>query len=176
MDQCLADLTRAARSRGMNDTRWAALAGVRKETLSRLRRRKNADYATLAALAAAVGAHMAVRADVPATSLDGLFPGQVDRDCFARLANLAASGNRDPDAWRAAGPAFFMAGLAVALASGYGADRTRLLALAEALHPGASQPEVLAVWLKRSPLRPSDFMPTVDALQRRSARAGPGAA
>jgi len=62
-------------------------------------------------------------------------------------------------AWAAAGPAFFMAGLAVMLASNADADRRGLLALAERLHPGASEVPVFARWLKRSPLRPSRFLP-----------------
>ncbi len=45
------------------------------------------------------------------------------------------------------------------LASISGADRRGLLALAESLHPGATEPTVFAQWLQRSPLRPSRFLP-----------------
>jgi hypothetical protein len=173
MDELLRDLTREARTQGLNDARWAAAAGVRKETLSRLRRRGTGDHATLTALAAAVGARIGVRgAGSAATTADGHFPVAVDRAYAERLGRVAASGNLDPDAWRAEGPGFFVAGLAVALASGRGMDRTRLLALAEALHPGASQPEAFACWLERSPLRPSQFMPAVRAMLSRPPAGG----
>ena len=59
-------------------------------------------------------------------------------------------------AWaRAAGPAYFMGGLAVLLAGVRGADRQRLLELAETIHPGVSTPEVFGAWLAASPLQPS---------------------
>jgi hypothetical protein len=61
------------------------------------------------------------------------------------------------------GPRFFMAGLAVMMASSPGSDRSRLLALAEALHPGMSEPAVFARWLAQGPLRPSRFLPMVQA-------------
>jgi hypothetical protein len=62
-----------------------------------------------------------------------------------------------------------MAGLAVMLAAMSDHDRRGLLALAEQLHPGASEPEVFARWLKRSPVRPSRFLPLVEALSTRAA-------
>jgi hypothetical protein len=52
-----------------------------------------------------------------------------------------------------------MAGVAVMLASNPDADRRALLALAETLHPGATEVPVFARWLQRSPLRPSRFLP-----------------
>ena len=36
---------------------------------------------------------------------------------------------------------------------------TRYLRLAEVLHPGVSTPEVFALWLENSPVRPSRFLP-----------------
>ena len=38
-------------------------------------------------------------------------------------------------------------------------DRRQWLDLAEQLHLGASSPAVFALWLQRSPLRPSRFLP-----------------
>ena len=55
--------------------------------------------------------------------------------------------------------AFFMGGLAVLLAGARGFERGRYLKLAEALHPGVSTPEVFGMWLKRSPVQPSRFLP-----------------
>ena len=55
--------------------------------------------------------------------------------------------------------AIFMGGLAMVLASVRGFDRRRYIELAEALHPGISQPEVFELWLQRSPLRPARFVP-----------------
>jgi hypothetical protein len=55
-----------------------------------------------------------------------------------------------------------MGGLAVLLASIRGADRERLLALAETLHPGVSTPEVFGAWLAASPLQPSRFLPMLE--------------
>ena len=48
------------------------------------------------------------------------------------------------------------------IASVDGFDRPGLLDLAERLHPGASERAVFAHWLKRSPLRPSRFLPMLD--------------
>lgn len=164
MKALLASLTARARANGLSDTRWAAAAGVRKETLSRLRRRETGDFATVARLANAVGTELVARGVTGApTTADGHFPARVERDDEERLLRLVASGSVDPEAWRAEGPPFFMAGLAVALASARGFDRTRLLALAEALHPGASHPEAFALWLERSPVRPSRFIPAARA-------------
>jgi hypothetical protein len=153
-------LTIAARNKGLNDASWASAAGFSKETLSRLRRRSSCDLSTLIALAAAADASLSVTvATQPATTSDGHFPSELSRDYERRLLTLCASRQLDPAAWAAAGPAFFMAGLAVMLASNADADRRGLLALAEVLHPGATEVSVFARWLKRSPLRPSRFLP-----------------
>lgn len=153
-------LTRAARMRKLSDTEWAARAGLRKETLSRLRRRSSCDFATLEALASVVGARIeAVDEDLPECSVDGHFPLHVHREYEERLLDLCASRTLDPRRWTDLGPRFFMAGLAVMLASVPGLERRGLLALAEQLHPGASEPAVFAQWLKRSPIRPSRFLP-----------------
>jgi DNA-binding phage protein len=170
LDDLLAQLTGIARARGLNDSQLAAAAGLPKETLSRLRRRESCDFATLNALAKAVGARLAVLGDAPpGATPDGHFPRRLDRDYEAGLLTLAASGNLDPDTWRAKGPAFFMAGFAVMLAGVSGLERRGFLALAEALHPGSSHPEVFRAWLARSPLRPSRFLPMLRAELRRAA-------
>ncbi len=170
LDQTLAQLTREARRRGLNDARWAAAAGLRKETLSRLRRRSSCDLATLEALAAAVGARLAVASGPPVEAgPDGDFPARIEREYEDRLLALCGSGVTDPTAWRVAGPAFFMAGLAVMLAGTRGFERGRYLALAEALHRGSSRAEVFAEWLARSPVRPSRFLPLARARRGRVA-------
>jgi hypothetical protein len=167
MQTVLSALRREARRRGLNDSGWAAAAGLRKETLSRLRGRATCDFTTLQALARAVGATVTVAPGPPVpTTPDGHFPAVVDREYEAELLALCASGPLDPEEWRGAGPAFFMAGLAVMLAGVRGFDRGRYLALAEALHPGSGAPEVFALWLARSPLRPSRFLPILKARRR----------
>jgi DNA-binding phage protein len=160
LQRLLDSLTVAARKKGLNDTAWASAAGFSKETLSRLRRRSSCDLSTLMALADAAGANLSVTIGAePATTADGHFPRDLSRDYERRLLAFCASRQLDPAAWAAAGPAFFMAGLAVMLASNADADRRGLLTLAEALHPGATEVSVFARWLKRSPLRPSRFLP-----------------
>ncbi len=166
----LAALTEAAHRLGLNDAQWAARAGLPKETLSRLRRRTDCDLATLGALAEAATARLTVApAAVSRATPDGHLPLGIDRDYEARLLGLCSSGSRDPDTWRAHGPAFFVAGLAVMLASSAGQDRPGLLALAESLHPGSTCPEVFQLWLTRSPVRPSRFLPMLRQTLRHAA-------
>jgi hypothetical protein len=156
----LDSLTAAAREKGLNDSAWSSAAGFSKETLSRLRRRSSCDLSTLIALADAAGCRLAITvATESATAPDQHFPRELSRDYERQLLTLCASQKLDSAAWAAAGPAFFMAGLAVMLASNADADRRGLLALAELLHPGATEVAVFARWLKRSPLRPSRFLP-----------------
>lgn len=155
---------------GFTDTQWAARAGIRKETLSRLRGRNSCDFATLQTLARAVGATVSVvDADAPGSTKDGRFPAQFDRLYEEQLIDLCASGDVDPTRWRSHGPAFFMAGLAVMVASDPQFDRRSLLHLAERLHAGSSQVGVFALWLQRSPARPSRFLPMLAAGSRRAA-------
>jgi hypothetical protein len=169
LQDLLAGLTVRARARSLTDAQWAARSGVRSETLSRLRRRTSCDLSTLQALATAVGTRLILdeSATFAATS-DGHFPVSLGRDDEAGLLRLAASGNLADEAWTTAGPRFFMAGLAVMLAGEPGFDRRGLLALAERLHPGASEPAVFTRWLDRSPLRPSRFLPLL-AMERKHA-------
>ncbi len=160
----LAALTREARALRLTDSEWAARARLRKETLSRLRRRQTCDFETLRSLAQAIGARLGVLdVHVPGSTPDGHFPASVDREYEERLARLCASGDLDAGRWASAGSRFFMAGLAVMLASVQGRDRRALLAMAEQIHPGATEPAVFNLWLERSPVRPSRFLPMVDA-------------
>jgi DNA-binding phage protein len=166
----LAGLSARARALGLSDRTWAARAGVRHETLSRLRHRSNCDLATLIALASAVGARVEVDAESrAATTVDGRFPACIDREEEQRLLDLCVERPLDVGRWRKAGPAFFVAGLAVLLASLPELDRTSLLALAEALHPGSTMVEVFERWLRDSPVRPSRFLPQLAARLRRAA-------
>ena len=153
-------LEHKARALELTDTEWAARAGVRKETLSRLRGRESCDFATLQSLARVVGASVSVvDGSMPGSTKDGRFPAQLSREYEEQLLDLCASGDVEPEHWRSYGPAFFMAGLAVMVASVPEFDRRSMLDLAEALHAGSSQVGVFALWLERSPLRPSRFLP-----------------
>jgi hypothetical protein len=163
-----------ARALGLNDTAWAARAGVRKETLSRLRSRQSCDVSTLQALAEVVGVGIGV---VPAElasqgrapSLPAEFPTSVERDFEEELVNLCSSGTMDLARWQGMGNGFFMGGVAVMLASVPEFDRRTYLDLGERLHPGISQVGVFALWLARSPVRPSRFLPMVVTLRRHAA-------
>lgn len=150
-------MSKAAKARFSTDSNWAKASGLPKETLSRLKRNPSCDLQTLAALAQTTGYTLLA---VPASAEGGEhMPDRFGREYEDDLLDLCASGNVDPDAWRAHGPAFFMGGLAVLLASARGFEREHYLKLAETLHPGISTPEVFAMWLKRSPLRAARFLP-----------------
>ena len=164
LGQAVAALTRRARALGLTDSEWANRAGLWQETLSRLRRREACDFETLRSLAHAVGARLGVlEMPPPEATPDGHFPARVDRDYEERLLQLCASGELDAARWASAGPRFFMAGLAVMLASARDRDRRGLLALAERLHPGAAEVAVFERWLARSPVRPTRFLSLLDA-------------
>lgn len=155
---------------GLTDAAWAARAGIRHETLSRLRRRSSCDFATLQALARAAGATIGlIEIQPPAVTADGRYPVTLDRDYEDSLVDLCAAGDFDAARWRSVGPPFFMAGLAVMLASLPEFDRPALLRLAEALHAGSTQVDVFAIWLKGSPVRPSRFLPMVSGRMRHAA-------
>jgi hypothetical protein len=98
----------------------------------------------------------------PATRSD--FPAVYTRALEARLLDLIASGNCDPNEWRKVGSAVFMAGLAMLCASGDELDRPAYLALAEKLQPGASRIEAFAEWISLTPVRAARFIPML--LQR----------
>ena len=159
----LDELTHEARVCGLNDTEWAARANLPKETLSRLRRRENCDFSTLLVLANAVDVRLGIVDEtLPALTQDGHFPAKLARDYEEKLLKLCASRSLTPQRWTAEGPHFFMAGLAVMISSVAGFDRRGLLCLAEHLSPGASEPAIFARWLKRSPLRPTRFLPMLE--------------
>lgn len=165
--EALTTLTKRARGLGLSDTQWATRAGVRKETLSRLRGRRSCDFETLRLLAQAVGTGVGVLESRPPESTpDGHFPASVDREYEERLVELSLSSDLEPERWARMGPRFFMAGLAVMLASAGNVDRRGLLNLAEHLHPGAAEVSVFSRWLERSPVRPTRFLPLVDAGHR----------
>ena len=148
----LESMTPQARRRFGSDRRWAAACRLPPETLSRLRKRESCDLRTLAALAAAAGFRLVL---APAGAESAAF----GREREDELLDLAASGDTDPQLWRRYGEPFFMAGLAMLLASARGFDRRRYLELAEALHPGMSHAEVFALWLERTPVSASRFLP-----------------
>ena len=164
LSQLIATLSRHAHRRGLTDTQWAARAGVRKETLSRLRRRRSCDFETLRCLAQTVGMTLEVSETHGRDSTpDDHYPTEISREYEDRLVELCVSGDLDPPRWMAAGPRFFMAGLAVMLAGERPFNRSGLLGLSEYLHPGASEVAVFDRWLRRTPLRPSRFLPLIDA-------------
>lgn len=160
----LDSLAAAADSRKLTRREWALKAGVRPETLSRLRARGDCNFATLEALAHAVGLRLEIKPERNNVTVAHM-PPRFGREEEKKLLKLCSAPPPKLDAWSAAGPAFFMGGLAVMLASLRGFDREGYLALGEALHPGISTPETLALWLKQSPLRPSRFVPMLE--QRR---------
>jgi hypothetical protein len=162
-------LTRAARHAGWTDAEWARRSGLPKETLCRLRSRSTCDLATLHALSRAVGHRLTIDEPWTRTSADGLWPAVVDRHLESRLLEVLAMRSSRPEDWRPLGPSFFLAGLAVTLASVPGFDRRQYLDLAEALHPGATEQRVFAKWLAETPLSPSRFLPMLQAQVNRAA-------
>mgnify|MGYP000532926574 CR=1 FL=1 len=161
LSRLVESLTERARQRGLSDSGWAAKAGLPKETLSRLRRRSSCDFTTLLALADAVDASLNVVDREGSLEAGHHFPATVSREYEERLLDLCAGRELDAMRWSSHGPSFFMAGLAVMVASESGVDRRGLLGLAERLHPGASEPAVFAQWLAQSPVRPSRFLPSL---------------
>ena len=162
-------LTTSARRAGWSDAEWARRSGLPKETLCRLRSRSTCDFATLDALARSVDATFAVHERAARTSPNGLWPAIIDRQLESRLVDVLGTGTTRPGDWRPLGPPFFLAGLAVTLASVPALDRRTYLDLAEALHPGASEPGVFAQWLAGTPLPPSRLLPMLEAEFRRAA-------
>jgi hypothetical protein len=159
-----------ARAMNLTGTEWAARAGVRKETLSRLNGRSSCDFATLQGLARVVGARVSViDEEAPEATSDGRFPAHLSRQYEEKLVDLCASREFAPHLWRHYGPAFFMAGIAVMIASVPEFDRRSLLDLAEGLHAGSSQVGVFEMWLEGSPVRPARFLPMLLAGLRRAA-------
>lgn len=167
---CLLEaLTGSARDAGWSDAEWARRSGLPKETLCRLRSRSTCDLATLHALSQAVGRRLTVSEPAARTSGDGLWPAVVDRQLESRLLDVLSSRSSRAEDWRPLGPSFFLAGLAVSVASVPGFDRHRYLDLAEALHPGATEPRVFAKWLAETPLPPARFLPMLQAQSNHAA-------
>lgn len=160
LPKLLQSLTELARQRGYSDAEWSRRAGLPKETLCRLRSRATCDFTTLQSLGSAVGAELAIQHDEAPPSSREHWP-VVDRKLEAALVEAACSGNTRAADWRHLGPPFFLAGLAVMLASVRSFDRTQYLKLAEELHPGAAVPRVFQQWLDETPLSPSRFLPMV---------------
>jgi antitoxin (DNA-binding transcriptional repressor) of toxin-antitoxin stability system len=80
-----------------------------------------------------------------------------------RVLELCARGDFRPSRWLRAGNPRQLAGVAVMLASQDGFDRTRMLALAERLHPGMSTPAGFSRWLTESPIQAARFLPMLHA-------------
>lgn len=74
------------------------------------------------------------------------------REQEERLLQLCADGDFRPSRWARAGDRQTLAGAAAMLASARGFDAPRMLALAERLSPGMSQPVTLSSWLATAPL------------------------
>jgi hypothetical protein len=160
LQRILADLRREARAQGLSDAQWAARAGVRAETLARLKDRSSCDLDTLTQLAAVVGATLELSWARGATGVTAThLPESFSRDDEERLLRFLASRTLEPRAWLQHGSPYFMAGLATMLASLPGFERRQYLELAEGLHPGMTTPEVFEAWLHRSPVEPSRFVP-----------------
>jgi hypothetical protein len=163
LSDLLTSLTLTARHAGWSDAEWARRSGMPKETLCRLRSRSTCDFATLDALARSVGATLGVLERADQTTSNGLWPAVVDRQLEQRLVDVLGTGTTRPEDWRPLGPPFFLAGLAVTLASVPALRRREYLDLAETLHPGASEPRVFAEWLAETPLPPSRLLPMLEA-------------
>jgi hypothetical protein len=167
----------AVAARNWSDRRWAAEAGVRPETVSRLRSRGDCALSTLEALAHVVGLRLfagpnpdaQTSASKPGAAELRHMPAKYGREEEERLLDLCVGRKPDLERWRVAGPSFFMGGLAVMLAGARGYDRARYLELAESLHPGITTPEVFSAWLAQSPVRPSRFLPMLEKWRAKAA-------
>jgi hypothetical protein len=172
LPELLAAMTRQAQARGQTDRQWAAAAGLRHETLCRVKRRGSCDASTLEALARGCGLEIVLRAPDSTPrgtymAADPLFPLYVSRDLEERLLMLCAREDVDPARWRALGPGFFVAGVANLVASANGLDPDGHYAtLAETLHPGVRSLEAFRLWLARSPVKASRFLPMLRELRR----------
>jgi len=158
LPRMLETLAREARARGLTGAQWAELAGIRPETLSRLAQRSDCDLQTVANLAAAAGLELALR-----PRLERAMPAAYGRRQEEQLLDLCASRSLDLARWMAAGPRYFMAGVAALLSGLPGFDAKGLLLVAEALHPGMTELAEYQGWLDASPLKPSRFLPMLKA-------------
>lgn len=83
-----------------------------------------------------------------------------------RVVELCAQGDFRPSRWLRAGDAQTLAGVATMLASEHDFDRTRMLALAERLHPGMTTPATFNRWLAHTPVHAARFLPQLAARLR----------
>jgi antitoxin (DNA-binding transcriptional repressor) of toxin-antitoxin stability system len=83
-----------------------------------------------------------------------------------RIVELCAGRDFRPSRWLRAGERRTLAGVATMLASVTGFDRTRMLALAERLHPGMSTPAEFGRWLAGSPVHAGRLLPMIEARMR----------
>ena len=91
-----------------------------------------------------------------------------NRRAEERVVELCAGGDFRPSRWLRAGDAQTLAGVATMLASESGFDRARMLALAERLHPGMSQPAAFGRWLAHAPVHAARLLPMLAARMRDS--------
>ncbi|MEK6593131.1 MAG: type II toxin-antitoxin system Phd/YefM family antitoxin [Pseudomonadota bacterium] len=89
-----------------------------------------------------------------------------NRRAEERVVELCAQGDFRPSRWLRAGDAQTLAGVATMLASEHDFDRTRMLALAERLHPGMTTPATFNRWLARTPVHAARFLPQLAARLR----------
>ena len=87
-----------------------------------------------------------------------------------RVVELCAQHDFRPSRWLRAGDAQTLAGIATMLASENGFDRTRMLALAERLHPGMTTAAAFNRWLAQTPVHAARFLPQLAARRNESAR------
>ena len=167
----LSKLTSRARARAWSDSEWARHAGLPKETLCRLRSRDSCDFRTLDALAWAVDGTLDCRFPIRPRTADGLWPLAVDAGYEDELLDLVNAPVPDERRWRALGPAFFMAGIARAMADVEGQSTAAYLALADTLHPGIGEPAVYERWLSQTPWSPVRWLSRLQV--RRGASPGP---
>ncbi|HEX9276998.1 MAG TPA: type II toxin-antitoxin system prevent-host-death family antitoxin [Burkholderiales bacterium] len=80
-----------------------------------------------------------------------------------RLLDLFTSGDLRPSRWRRAGDPETMAGFAALRASAGAAERARLFALAEQLHPGMATVQGFGQWLSRSGVEPGRLLSLLKA-------------
>lgn len=93
-------------------------------------------------------------------------PPRWNRRVEERVVELCARGDFRPSRWLRAGDAQTLAGVATMLASENGFDRTRMLALAERLHPGMTTPATFNRWLAHTPVQAARFLPQLAARLR----------
>jgi hypothetical protein len=183
LQQTLARLVIAARRQGLNDHDWAIAAGIRPETLSRLRQRQDCDLATLVKIARAAQCTLTLDAHMQGESMvskDGLFPAKLslrEERAIASLACREASYQRSLDkaraAWLAMGPGYFMAGVALLASRALPHGRVRLVELATALHPGITVAKVFAHWRAHTPVPAENLLHAILEQSRSPQAAAP---